>query len=57
MVLACMQPGSAYQVFWNGKPVPVFERYPGLLEITLGGEASSGLLEVIPSPAGTSLFV
>ncbi|MBE0699208.1 MAG: hypothetical protein IH586_19985, partial [Anaerolineaceae bacterium] len=51
-VLAAMQPGNTYQVTWNGQPAAVNERYPGLLEISLGGESSSGKLKVHPIPSG-----
>jgi hypothetical protein len=46
-VLAAMEPGSQYQVTWNGSPAGFNERYPGLLEITLNNGVN-GRLEVHP---------
>jgi hypothetical protein len=48
-VIASMQPGKEYQPAWNGKAVDHVMRYPGVLEITLGGKDPSGCLEVTPT--------
>jgi hypothetical protein len=45
-VLAALAPGQTYQAEWNGQPVPVFERHPGLLEIQLDGNSPRGILRV-----------
>lgn len=48
-VMATMAPGPAYRAVWNNQPVTLSERYPGVLEITLDGNAPKGNLEVYPS--------
>jgi hypothetical protein len=54
-VIAAMQPGPAYQATWNGQPVAYHERYPGVLEISVGQisnlPANQGKLEVCPTTA------
>lgn len=52
-LLAAMHPGEQYQATWEGQPVEVNERYPGLLEITLPigqkpMEVTTGVLAVAP---------
>ena len=46
-LIATMAPGASYQAAWNGRPAPVHERYPGVLEISLEGQAEPGQLSVI----------
>ncbi len=46
MVIASMAPGGSYQATWDGQPVPVRERYPGVLEISLEKKTSPGWLDV-----------
>ncbi|MFZ6030934.1 MAG: MGH1-like glycoside hydrolase domain-containing protein [Chloroflexota bacterium] len=49
-VIAAMNPDrAAYQVTWEGQPVDFYERYPGILEITLDGNRPRGRL-VVSSP-------
>jgi hypothetical protein len=54
-VIAAMQPGAVYQVTWNGQPMNFHERYPGVLEISVGRTVSSpvdvGELTVRPTKA------
>lgn len=45
-VIATMAPGPAYRAAWNGAPLPLHERYPGTLEITLPLGEGEGTLEV-----------
>jgi len=45
-VVACMNPGYKYQVFWNGKPVQQTEICNGTLMISLPAKAGIGKLEI-----------
>jgi hypothetical protein len=47
MVIAAMAPGGNYQVLWNGQPAPFFERYPGILEISVEPAEKAGRLQVL----------
>ncbi|MBN1887297.1 MAG: hypothetical protein JW850_04885 [Thermoflexales bacterium] len=46
-VIAAMDPGATYHVTWNGQPVNYYERYPGVLEITLDSNPN-GQLTILP---------
>jgi hypothetical protein len=48
-VLAAMSPGEPYLATWNDHPAALYERYPGVCEITLDGKEPRGRLEVYPS--------
>ena len=49
-VLVRLAPGPAYDATWDGRPAPTRERLPGLLEVTVPGDAASGRLVVAPAP-------
>ena len=46
-VITAMDPGSAYQVAWNGEPVNYHERYSGVLEVMLDS-LPTGQLTILP---------
>jgi hypothetical protein len=48
-LLATMTPGMSYRATWNDRAVPVNERWPGTLEITIDGEDEIGVLDIKPS--------
>jgi len=48
-VLVTMSPGTPYQATWNGQLAALYERYPGVLEITMDERVSRGQLKVYPS--------
>ena len=49
-VLVRLTAGPAYDVTWDGRPAPARERLPGLLEVTVPGDAEAGDLVVASAP-------
>ena len=45
--IAAMDPGATYRVTWNGRPIDYYERYPGVLEMTLDSHPNRQLAIVL----------